>query len=240
MINNFSDWLNNTTKLSDSSIYKYFRAIKSISNDMMLKGVINKSLFQMNSVEIDFTIPIILNDISFINKDLQGHSMYSRALKYYRAYSCEENDSDEHYKNIIKEINNSSLAATEKESLIKSRRGQGTFRESLIKKYSSTCIVTGVNLKTLLIASHIKPWSVSNNHERLSSENGLLLSATFDQLFDKGYISFKDNGQMIISRNIDEENKNKLNISSYTYVNLLPTSELLNNLEYHRDVVFIK
>lgn len=166
--------------------------------------------------------------------------MYSCALKYYRAYVLENNDSDKQYENIVKEINNSSFAETEKESLIKSRRGQGIFRERLIKKYSSTCIVTGINLKTLLIASHVKPWSVSNNYERLSSENGLLLSATFDKLFDKGYISFKDNGQMIVSHLIDKENRDKLNISSDIYANLLPTFELRNNLEYHRDVIFIK
>lgn len=240
MNNNFSDWLNNTTNLSDSSICKYYSAIRAISKDMISKGVINKSLFQMNPVEIDFAISIILRDISFINKDLRGNSMYSCALKYYRVYAFENNDSDEQYENIIKEINNSFLAETEKEALVKSRRGQGTFRESLMEKYSSTCIVTGINLKTLLIASHVKPWSVSNNYERLSSENGLLLSATFDKLFDKGYISFKNNGQMIISHHINEENKKRLNISSNVYVNLLPTSELLNNLEYHRDIIFIK
>lgn len=221
-------------------LYKYYSAIRTISKDMMSEGVINNSLFQMSIVELDFIIPIILKNSYFINKDLRGNRMYSCALKYYRIYTWETNDSDEQYEKIIKEINNSSLETTEKEALVKSRRGQGVFREHLMKKYSSTCIVTGINLKTLLIASHVKPWSVSDNRERLSSENGLLLSATFDKLFDKGYISFKDNGQMIISNYIDKENRNKLNISSNTYVNLLPTSELLNNLEYHRDVIFIK
>ena len=67
MNNNFSDWLNNTTNLSDSSIYKYFSAINAISKDMTSKGIINKSLFEMSSVEIDFAISIILRDISFNN-----------------------------------------------------------------------------------------------------------------------------------------------------------------------------
>ncbi len=73
---------------------------------------------------------------------------------------------------------------------MKSRVGQGDFRKSLIEKYDGKCVVTGIDLTKLLIASHIKPWRISDNKERLSSENGLLLSANLDKLFDSGLITF--------------------------------------------------
>ena len=50
-----------------------------------------------------------------------------------------------------------------------------------------------------LIASHVQPWRDSNNEERLDGENGLLLTPTVDHLFDKGFISFENTGQLIVS-----------------------------------------
>jgi putative restriction endonuclease len=48
-------------------------------------------------------------------------------------------------------------------------------------------------------ASHIKPWCESTNEERLNGENGLLLTPSIDHLFDRGFISFEDNGELLIS-----------------------------------------
>ena len=81
------------------------------------------------------------------------------------------------------------LSSTERESIVKSRIGQGQFRESLLD-YWSTCAVTGCQEPKLLRASHIKPWSKSEVTERLSLYNGLLLSPTLDICFDSGFISF--------------------------------------------------
>jgi predicted restriction endonuclease len=50
-----------------------------------------------------------------------------------------------------------------------------------------------------LIASHIKPWRDSNNEEKLDGNNGLLLSPHLDKLFDKGFISFSELGEILIS-----------------------------------------
>ena len=59
--------------------------------------------------------------------------------------------------------------------------------------------MTGVNSEELLIASHIVPWRDSNEFERLDVNNGILLSPTYDALFDKHLISFKDDGQIVLS-----------------------------------------
>ncbi|MDE7138680.1 MAG: HNH endonuclease, partial [Ruminococcus sp.] len=145
------------------------------------------------------------------------------------------------YKSLIDDIKkDNSISITEKNSLIKSRVGQGKFREALLKKYNETCIITGINIKTLLVASHIKPWAVSSNTERLSPENGLLLSATYDRLFDSGLISFDNSGIVLISKYIDNFNRLKLHLDNKISVNTDFSKETKINLEYHRDIIFLK
>jgi putative restriction endonuclease len=99
---------------------------------------------------------------------------------------------------VIEEINNADIESTEKDQLIKARKGQGKFRQN-VQKIESKCRVTGVTEKNMLIASHIKPWRQSNNFERLDGNNGLLLSPHIDKLFDQGWITFSDIGDLVCS-----------------------------------------
>ena len=140
-------------------------------------------------------------------------------------------------------IENASYGLTicaERTAIVKSRVGQGLFRKRLIDKYKGACIITGVSAKKLLVASHIKPWAVSNNEERLSEENGLLLSPTYDKLFDYGLITFSNQGNMIISSQLSNEDKSKLHLSTDIEYDLKMTSKMLEHLDYHRDIVFVK
>ena len=92
-----------------------------------------------------------------------------------------------------------SLNATEREALIAARRGQGRFRLN-VEATERACRLSGVTDRRLLRASHIKPWrSCTTNGERLDGENGLLLTPTADHLFDRGYISFTDDGLVLVS-----------------------------------------
>lgn len=93
--------------------------------------------------------------------------------------------------------------ATEKEELFKCRIGQGKFRDKLIE-YWDGCSVTNFKNNKLLVASHIKPWRSSTNKERLDVFNGLLLIPNLDKLFDSGYISFDDNGKILISKDLTD------------------------------------
>jgi hypothetical protein len=77
------------------------------------------------------------------------------------------------------------VSPTFREQLVKARRGQGVFRSSVLLA-ETACRVTGVSDPRHLRASHIKPWRDSNNAERLSGANGLLLSPHIDHLFDQG------------------------------------------------------
>ena len=95
-----------------------------------------------------------------------------------------------------KQIAAAPIVRTEKLELIKARIGQGIYRQRLLKVEKS-CRLTGVADIKFLIASHIKPWRLSDNKEKLDGNNGLLMSPHVNCLFDKGWLSFKNNGDVI-------------------------------------------
>jgi hypothetical protein len=84
--------------------------------------------------------------------------------------------------------------------IVKYRLNQGKFRKILLDYWNSSCAVSGLNDERLLIASHILPWSKSTNNQKGDPFNGLLLSVVWDSLFDKGLISFDDEGKAILER----------------------------------------
>lgn len=90
------------------------------------------------------------------------------------------------------------IEETQKYALVLARRGQGRYRNQLLTVERS-CRLTGVNKSDYLIASHTKPWRDCSDSERLNPENGFMLTPTADHLFDRGFISFEDNGDLIIS-----------------------------------------
>lgn len=130
------------------------------------------------------------------------------------------------------------LPATERQSLVLSRVGQGEFRAQLVS-YWNGCAVTGADCISLLKASHIKPWRKSNNKERLDVFNGLLLSPNIDAAFDTGYITFDSQGKILLSKAITGAPAFQLHINAKLRINqklLRPEHEVY--LEYHRREVF--
>lgn len=137
-------------------------------------------------------------------------------------------------------IGSSELPDTEKQALIKARRGQGLFRQR-VSRLERFCRVTRVDRPEHLIASHIKPWRESDNHERLFEGNGLLLTPTIDHLFDRGFISFENNGELLISPVAHEESLNRMGIVTNRVVNVGAFAEPQKEfLEFHRSSVFLK
>ncbi|OFS10076.1 HNH endonuclease [Hafnia sp. HMSC23F03] len=117
----------------------------------------------------------------------------------------------------ISNILNSDLSKTEKDTLIKSRIGQGFFKDQVIKTWGGEkCAVTLVNIKEMLIASHIKPWKdCQNSDERLDGANGILLCSHIDKLFDRYLITFKIHGRkctLKISQHCDKQQLKGLGI----------------------------
>ena len=83
---------------------------------------------------------------------------------------------------------------TERRALIRARRGQGLFKDR-VSQIETKCRITGVQNPVHLVASHCKPWRDLSNEERLNGENGLLLTPSIDDLFDRGFIGFEDKGR---------------------------------------------
>lgn len=90
------------------------------------------------------------------------------------------------------------IGPTQIKQLVMARRGQGVFKAN-VRLNETGCRVTGVMDQRFLIASHIKPWRMCDDREKLDGCNGLLLSPHIDRLFDKGYISFADDGTILKS-----------------------------------------
>mgnify|MGYP000991000094 CR=1 FL=1 len=93
---------------------------------------------------------------------------------------------------------------TERRGLVTSRVGQGFYRQQLLRKFISKCAVTGNDVEEILIASHIVPWRLSSDEERLDPDNGILLSPLYDALFDKHMITFSDDGIMEVSSQFEK------------------------------------
>jgi len=134
--------------------------------------------------------------------------------------------------------NNTTIDTTEKQELVLARRGQGKFRRNL-EQIEDCCRLTGVRDRRFLRASHIKPWRLcETNHERLDGYNGLLLTPTFDHLFDKGYISFSDDGAILISDRLPNEVRCSLGLAQAVNAKTL-TEAHEKYLAFHRKGVFL-
>jgi putative restriction endonuclease len=97
------------------------------------------------------------------------------------------------------------LGDTEIERIVKQRIGQSYFRKALLDYWHGQCPLTGIREEAMLRASHIVPWSqCRSDEERLDVHNGLLLAAHWDAAFDRGLISFDDDGGVLIRAGLDE------------------------------------
>jgi putative restriction endonuclease len=124
------------------------------------------------------------------------------------------------------------LTATHRAQLVKARVGQGLFRARVLSQ-EPCCRVTGVTDHRLLRASHIKPWSRSNNSERLDANNGLMLSPHIDALFDQHLISFEDSGRLIVRPDLSSEVLSRWSIDRRTDVGAFRLQQQMF-LEEHR------
>jgi putative restriction endonuclease len=129
------------------------------------------------------------------------------------------------------------IRETERTALVLARRGQGLFRDN-VRSIERACRITKVERMEHLIASHVQPWRDSNNEQRLDGENGLLLTPTVDHLFDKGFISFEDSGQVIVSPVADQRSLKRMGIDPEGRVNAGVFSlGQRRYLEFHRENV---
>lgn len=132
------------------------------------------------------------------------------------------------------------ISETEKRQLILARRGQGQFRKN-VQQLEGHCRVTRVDQPEHLRASHCKPWrDCESADERLNGENGLLLTPSIDHLFDRGFISFENNGDLLISPVAHRPSLVRMGVPVDEPLNVGAFSEGQRQfLEFHRNRVLL-
>lgn len=153
---------------------------------------------------------------------------------YFRLFADYFGDVEHPYAIIKAQEEIDKIEDNEKKVIVsRARVGQGKYREDLLK-LSPFCPITMVADDRVLIASHIKPWSKSNEFEKTDPLNGFMFTPTFDFLFDRGFMSFTNNKRTILSPFLSKMTYKKLGISDNKLFPLLTTEGKENYLEYHR------
>lgn len=226
---NFYDWMI-YKGLSNSSARSYDGALRgSLSEWAMDGGLTSGPLTSLTSSTAFAAISEGLQGLPvFKERNARGHHMYSATLSQFAAY-LKSNGGDDVQADLERILSDPNTTTTEKVALIKSRIGQGSFREKILVHWTC-CAVTGFSDISLLIASHIKPWKKSTDSERLDQWNGLLLSPNLDKAFDKGFITFEPCGAIRLSPLLSEPAK--LGISPSMKISLKPQHE--KYMAHHR------
>lgn len=151
--------------------------------------------------------------------------------------SVEEVERENWERHELRSLEQAGIDSTDREALVKARRGQGLFRQN-VARVETACRISRVENPAYLIASHIKPWRHASNQERVSGHNGLMLAPHADFLFDRGFVSFGD-GRLIVSPVADEKSLLKLGVDP----DRPPlvggfTDEQERFLEFHRKEIF--
>lgn len=130
----------------------------------------------------------------------------------------------------------------EREAIVSMRMNQEFFRNTLLANCNSRCCLTGLSNKTLLVATHIKPWKVSGpKTERLAPDNDLLLNALHDKAFDRGLITITKDLKIMVSSVVEHETPEDEYLWRYNGEPIAlpkrfaPRAEFI---EYHNDMVF--
>ena len=141
-----------------------------------------------------------------------------------------EVEDDRHLREIL---NRGLVGPVERHQLVKSRRGQGVFRDN-VESREPKCRITGVSNPRYLRASHIKPWRKSSDKEKIDGNNGLMLAPHVDFLFDRGFISFEDDGTLIVSTQIEDGALESWGIPSVVNVGMFSPEQAVY-LKFHRE-----
>ena len=102
-----------------------------------------------------------------------------------------------------------------------------------MERYNERCAVTSLDVPSLLVASHIKPWSESTAKEQNDVDNGFLLVAHLDKLFDQHLITFDIQGRIVISNTISHRQRSLLGLSNSMRIDNLSSGNQ-RYLNYHR------
>lgn len=187
-----------------------------------------------NSIAYNLIRELSLPNITYISI-IKLLSDSGKLLFYFRLFADYFGDVQHPYILTKEEenIENTNVSTEVKLQLRNARIGQGEYRKNLLDQ-CPFCPITLISDDRLLIASHIKPWAVSNAFEKTDPKNGFMFTPTFDHLFDRGFISFTDDKRTILSPFLSNMTYSKLGISDNKLIPQLPIEGRELYLEYHR------
>ena len=220
--------------LSPSSVEKYVGAINGTLSEWANENkLLDGPLISITSVSSFNTVSSQIRSLAaFKERNSRGNNMYSSALAKFGEYLTDgfENDLEA---DIDELLDDQQVSSTERRNLVKSRIGQGIFRQRVLAHWKM-CAVTGFEDTSILVASHIKPWRSSTNLERLDGFNGILLTPNLDKAFDAGLITFGKDGLIQISPLLYDSQR--LGITDTMWVGLALKHQPY--MEFHRTKVF--
>ena len=122
------------------------------------------------------------------------------------------------------------------------RIGQRFFRATVLSAYDERCCITGLSITSLLVASHIVPWS-HDKLNRVNPRNGLLLTVLHEKAFDKGIFMQDDDMTVRISKRYAGSNDQYFleSIERYEGQPIHPPQKFSPDrdlLSYHRTHIF--
>ena len=165
---------------------------------------------------------------------------YNPVLAHQIQYNIISNDvsyDDVEAMTLQRTLNNNPCAGTDVEKIVKTRVSQGSFRRLLLLERHH-CNLCDISATSVLRASHIKEWAESSKEERIDANNGLLLCANHDALFDRHLISFEpETGNICISASIDDDQRNALNLSKSARISMNERMKAYMQIHYKK---FIK
>lgn len=145
---------------------------------------------------------------------------------------------EEHEMNLVR--TDARIPETTRQQIVLARRGQGEFKRRVME-IERACRITGVTRIEHLRASHCKPWRDATNEERLDGQNGLLLTPNADHLFDRGFVGFEDNGDVLISPVAHKDSLVRLGLDPERALNVGRFAEGQRRyLEFHREFVLLR
>ena len=234
----WSERMNKINSLPDGIVVFTIREQSQIAGP---RGYINSS-DKIYRLIREISLPLV-SYISAMRLNYGGQPMYY--LKLFADFEEIEKRKSyiENYGAVRQEENNSSVfmreTPVERGTAVRYvREGQDEYRRKLLEE-CPFCPITLINEESLLIASHIKPWAVSNSIERIDPNNGFILSPLYDKLFDRGYITFSDDKRVSISNWLSRQVKERIGIKEKQMFQFLPMNDKrAKYLEYHRNTVF--
>jgi hypothetical protein len=145
---------------------------------------------------------------------------------------------EEHEMNLVR--TDARIPETTRQQIVLARRGQGEFKRRVME-IERACRITGVTRIEHLRASHCKPWRDATNEERLDGQNGLLMTPNADHLFDRGFVGFEDNGDVLISPVAHKDSLVRLGLDPERALNVGRFAEGQRRyLEFHREFVLLR